>query len=858
MHKLSHWGVVVVGMIASVPASAIERSFDVFGERADMVFNNTVTFGASWRMEKPANDLIGKGNLDPTVCAGVYQSCQGLQRTQVYPAQKLAAAPGAPSINFDDGNLNYDQWDMTQAPLKLSQDIRVQWGNYGVFVRGIGIYDPLNYNHFKTHSPNKVTAANVGQVGITDDPEVSNRYVERVYGAGADLREIRDGREAREIGLRYDLLDANFFGRIPYADGDKELMFRIGRQVVNWGQSTVAVVNSVNQAQPVNANSLYRLGFGLLEELFVPVGMVSASTEILEGLTMEAYYQFEWAPIEIPTPGSFMSFVDVGTDNKRMNVNAAFGGSPDDPDRVARPLDNPLTLITYTTLNVPRLEDKQARNSGQYGVSFKFYSDEINNGTEFGFYAMNYHSKLPYASFFATEASCARAEGNPFGLDASNTLEFLKACPNMPVAQTTGQVGNSPLLSGLLDALTQSLLGGVNPNLQVNGSQILVDFARVIAASPTRLNEFGVINPANLPGLFNALLPNASQPKSSAVPFDSARLRLEYPEDIHMVGIDFTTTFGDYSYQGEISYRPNVPLQVSLIDLAFASFGPTLTRCHDASTGCQGAQTTIGFTEAGTYEFYHDNDFVDASGNNPYADTVSLAIGAAPGSARSFPNFIMPYRGVAVGETAPKSYIQGWIPGKVLQYNLGATRVLGASENWIAADQVALIYEVAATHVLNMPKFDELQIEGPMAATTHASAGADGTGADGSRLACSTNPACSFGADGLRFNPTQASRRAFADAFSWGYRVVGRILYESVLPGVSIRPLFIFWHDINGNSPGPAGNFVGGRKQFNFLLETSYEKAFSFTIAYNNYWGAGSNNVYRDRSNIGFFFKVQF
>lgn len=850
-------GLAFAALLASTPSLAIDRSFDFFGERADMVFNNTVTFGASWRMEKPANDLIGKSSLDPSVCAGAFQSCQGLHRTQTHPAERLAAAPGAPSINFDDGNLNYDQWDITQAPLKLSQDIRIQWGNYGLFVRGMGIYDPINYHNFKDFHPNKITRGNAGEVGITNGGNISNRYYDRVYGNGAAMEEARDGREAREIGLRYDLLDANFFGRIPYADGDKELMFRIGRQVVNWGQSTVAVVNSVNQAQPVNANSLYRLGFGLLEELFVPVGMVSASTEILEGLTMEAYYQFEWAPIEIPTPGSFMSFVDVGTDNKRMSVNAAFGGSADDPDMVGNPLDNPLTLITPTALTIGRDPDKEARSQGQYGISLKFYSDEINNGTEFGLYAMNYHSKLPYVSFFATDASCARAEGNSLGINARNTSEFFKVCPNLPVTRTTGQIPGLGVLNPLTDLLgSLGLLPGLTEDRALLGTQIAVDATRVITNSLGNLNEFGLIgSPLSI---LSALLPQAGKDATDSVPFQTARLRLEYPEDLHMFGFDFTTTYGDYSYQGEISYRPNVPLQVSLIDLAFASFGPTLTRCHDPRVGCQGAQTTIGFTPDGSYDFYHDNDFVDANGNNPYPDTINLFVGAPPGSARSFPNFIMPYRGVAVGETAPNSYIQGWIPGKVLQYNLGATRVLGGSENWIAADQVVLIYELAATHVLNMPKFDELQIEGPMAATTHASAGADGSGADGSRLACSTNPTCSIGPDGLRFNPFQASRSQFADEFSWGYRIVSRILYESILPGISVRPIFIFWHDINGNSPGPAGNFVGGRKQFNFLLETSYEKAFSFTIAYNNYWGAGSNNVYRDRSNIGFFFKVQF
>ena len=255
---------------------------------------------------------------------------------------------------------------------------------------------------------------------------------------------------------------------------------------------------------------------------------------------------------------------------------------------------------------------------------------------------------------------------------------------------------------------------------------------------------------------------------------------------------------------------------------------------------------------------YDGNDHVDAQGNNPYPDTVNLLVGAAPGSARSFPNFITTFRGGTVGENAPNSYIQGWIPGKVAQYNLGATRVLGASENWVFADQVILLYELAATHVLNMPDFDQLQIEGPFTAATHASAGADGSGADGSRLACAGNPSCSVGPDGLRFNPFQAPRNAFADAFSWGYRVVGRLRYESLVPGVALQPLFIWQHDIQGNAPGPAGNFVQGRKTFNLLLEATYRRRYSATIAYNAFFGAGENNLYQDRDNLGLFLKYQF
>ena len=813
---------------ATVSAHAISFSFDAFGNNVDAVLNNTGTFGYAFRLEDRADNLVGKSNLDPDVCSGQFQSCQGLFRDQSHPAAKLRDAPGMASINFDDGNLNYSRGDVVQAPFKVSQDFRFLFGRYGIFLRGIGIYDYVNYNDFEENRPNVITPENADRVGITGDGMVSNRFLNRVYGPGAPVNSERAGSEARELGLRYDLLDANFFGSIPYAEGTKNLTFRLGRQTVNWGQSTVAVINSLNQAQPVNANAFNRLGFGLLEELFVPVGMIRASTEIATGLTMEAFYQYEWAPVEIPTAGGFMSFVDIGTDNQRNSVNAAFGGAADDPEMVGAPLNNPLTLITPTSLTINRNPDRDARDQGQFGVSFKYYSDSINNGTEFGFYGMNYHSKLPYVSFFSTDASCARREGNAAGIDARNTLQFLDLCPNLPVTAPSAS------------------------------SQLLTDTLSLLAQRPGVVGDLGLLDGGDPLGLINLLLPRPNLPASDAVPLDTAQLQIEYPEDLQMYGLDFTTTFGNYSFQGEVSYRPNLPLQVALIDLAFASFGPTLTRCHDQALDCAGTSAGLGFDAEGNFVVYDDNDFVDADGNNPYNDSLNLLVGTAPGSARSFPNFIMPYRGVAVGETPPNSYIRGYIPGKVAQYNLGATRVLSGTENWIAADQIILIYEVAATHVLNMPDFDELQIEGPLTATTHASAGAEGSGADGSRLACSTNPSCSIGPDGLRFNPFQAPRSAFADAFSWGYRIVGRINYESVLPGISVQPLFIFAHDLQGNAPGPAGNFVEGRRTVNFLLETRYEKSFSFTIAYNSFAGGGANNTYRDRDNLGFFFKYQF
>ena len=832
-----------VSFMWSTGVMAANFNFDLFDQPFQAVLNNTATLGVQWRVEDRKNYLVGKSSLDPDLCAGVYQACQGLQREQSYPAERLAAAPGMASNNFDDGNLFYDKGDITQAPLKFTQDLTITSGDFGLYVRGQAIYDHVNYKKFVTNQPNAITPENAAEVAFQDTPGplgnmIENRYLPVVYGAGAQVRDVRDDNEALEqIGLRYDLLDANVFGSFDLP-GDRQALVRIGRQQINWGESTVAVVNSVNQANPVNVNSLYRVGFGLLEELFSPVGMARISLPLFWGVSMDAFYQYEWAPIEIPTPGSLMSFADIGTYDLVDNVNASFGGSPPDPERVAFPLNNPLTTIAETSATIDRIGDRNARDQGQFGVSLNYFADGLNNGTGLSAYFMNYHSKLPYVSAISSIASCARREGNAAGIDATNTLELLEVCDNLPLSGST--LGTTQLVTDLVALIAMS------PGVAIN------DLGAVEQGITSPL---GVVN-----ALTGLLVPKPDQPYSNVVPLDQPDIFLEYPEDLQMYGLSFNTTYGEYSFQGEVSYRPNVPLQVAIIDVLFTALGPSLSRCDHEDIQCAGSTNTVAFTEDGgeVLSLYPRNDYIDENGDHPRYDSINLAVGSVPGSRRSFPSFLEAFRGIPLGETPPESYVQGWIPGEVFQFNLGATRVLGASDNWIGADQVILLHELAATWVSNMPDFDELQIEGPLSAATHASAGADGSGADRSSLACAATETCSYGVDGLRFNPFQASRDAFADELSWGYRLVALTRYESVLPGISIAPLFIWQADIQGNAPGPGGNFVEGRNQFFGILELRYQESLSFNFTYNAFWGGREHNVYQDRDNLGFFVKYQF
>ena len=74
------------------PARRVDRLHqppDVGNDDLKMVLNNTFTAGGAIRMQSPSTNLIGKSNLDRNVCGVPYNSCQGVFRDQIFPAQRL-------------------------------------------------------------------------------------------------------------------------------------------------------------------------------------------------------------------------------------------------------------------------------------------------------------------------------------------------------------------------------------------------------------------------------------------------------------------------------------------------------------------------------------------------------------------------------------------------------------------------------------------------------------------------------------------------------------------------------------------------------------------------------------------------
>ncbi len=127
---------------------------------------------------------------------------------------------------------------------------------------------------------------------------------------------------------------------------------------------------------------------------------------------------------------------------------------------------------------------------------------------------------------------------------------------------------------------------------------------------------------------------------------------------------------------------------------------------------------------------------------------------------------------------------------------------------------------------------------------------------DGSGTFSSGNPAAMVNT-GFGAIPA-TSYEGFADKFSWGYQVLGRLDYNNLFPNVNMSPTIAFTHDVHGNSPLPLGNYIKDRRSVNASVEFTYRNAWSFELRYVNFFGAGHYNLLNDRDYVATTVKYSF
>lgn len=317
----------------------------------------------------------------------------------------------------DDGRQNFKKGETFSKIFKGIHDLELKYRDSGVFLRGKYWYD------FELKDEHRL-----------------------LY----DIRDDNRKRGAQSSG--FELLDAFVYHNYDLADQPGAV--RVGKQVVSWGGS-VFIGGGINSINPLDANALRRPGSELKEGL-LPVNMVYLQQALAENVSMETFYQLEWDQTVADNCGTFFSSSDIVADgcDDRYVVRGA--------DMAPGESDN--SGLNGNTLYMPRGGDRDARDSGQFGVALRWFVPELND-TEISAYYLNYHSRTP--------------------------------------------VGSSVISS--------------------------------------------VVNPFTSPGFGAA----------------KAQYFLGYPEDIRLYGLSFNSTLGTASVEGELSYRPNMPLGFD--DLTYAT-----------------------------------------------------------------------------------------------------------------------------------------------------------------------------------------------------------------------------------------------------------------------------------------------
>ncbi len=344
------------------------------------------------------------------------------------------------SQTSDDGHLNFKSGETFSKIFKGIHDLELKYGDTGVFVRGKYWYD------FELKDESRPFK------DISD-----NNRKEGAKSSGGQI------------------LDAFVYHN--YSVADEPGSVRLGKQVVSWGESTF-IGGGINSINPIDVSAFRRPGAEIKEGL-IPVNMFYVSQSLTENLSAEAFYQLEWDQTVVDNCGTFFSQPDIVADgcndnlrvlNKRSQIPAVALG----------PLAANGVDVNEEGVLVRRGGDRDARDSGQWGASFKYMYEPLD--TEFGAYFMNYHSRAPIFS----------ATGAP---------------------------------------------------------QSVYNTARA------------------LPGPFAALGP--------LLVAGNSQYFIEYPEDIRLYGLSFSTTLPTgTAWSGEISYRPNAPVQLNSTDILFAGVRP--------------------------------------------------------------------------------------------------------------------------------------------------------------------------------------------------------------------------------------------------------------------------------------------
>ena len=118
---------LLAGAIGLALAAGSAQAIDLSTDEVSILWDTTISYSMGMRLDDPDTDLVGKSALNPAV--------------SLLPIEEQILAPGRFSVNSDDGNLNFDQYDLIFNQARITSELQIAYKNYGAFIRGNYFYD---------------------------------------------------------------------------------------------------------------------------------------------------------------------------------------------------------------------------------------------------------------------------------------------------------------------------------------------------------------------------------------------------------------------------------------------------------------------------------------------------------------------------------------------------------------------------------------------------------------------------------------------------------------------------------------------------------------------------------------------
>ncbi|MBT8109215.1 MAG: DUF1302 domain-containing protein [Gammaproteobacteria bacterium] len=297
----------------------------------------------------------------------------------------------------------------------------------------------------------------------------------------------------------------------------------------------------------------------------------------------------------------------------------------------------------------------------------------------------------------------------------------------------------------------------------------------------------------------------------------NAKYFAEFPEDIELFGMSFATNLAGFAVSGEVSYRPDFPVQINTTEIL------------------QGA-----VSEA------------------PYSTVLPRIRAVDPG-------------GVASGyDLLPVTQAQVTFI-RFFDQVMGASRLSFAAEigaNWVGSLPEQTVQRYGRSPTYGMGTFTPIPLTALFGIDPAALPFLPGDLPEelAGNLACDQPfiPSQDF----LDFVaprvvvpivPNTNSRNCTNDGYvtdsSWGYRIRAGLTYNDAFAGINLTPSLAWSHDVDGYSPN--SNFNEGAKALTVSLAGEYLNRYTGSLAYTAFSG-GDYNTVEDRDFLSFSVAVSF